>query len=137
MNKKIVTGFIFALIAINTSAQVNKPAAATNDDRNVYSTGSIEVIPEFPGGTQMFYNYIARSFKSPSTTGLFGKVIVNFVIEKDGSITDIKIVKDEVGHGAGEEAIRVLKECAKWKPGEQFGQKVRVLYSLPITVNTK
>jgi protein TonB len=137
MNKKLVIGFIFALIAANTSAQVNKPAAAIKEDRNVYNTGSIEVVPEFPGGTQLFYNYVGQSFKSPSTTGLFGKVIVNFVIEKDGSITDIKVVKDEVGHGAAAEAIRVLKECPKWKPGEQFGQKVRVLYSLPITVNTK
>ena len=64
---------------------------------------------------------------------LKGKVFVTFVVEKDGSLSDIKVIRD-IGLGTGEEAIRVLKECPKWLPGEQNGQKVRVLYSLPISI---
>jgi periplasmic protein TonB len=66
---------------------------------------------------------------------LKGKVYVTFVVEKDGSLTDIKVLRD-IGYGTGKEAIRVLSKCPKWMPGEQNGKKVRVLYSLPITIQT-
>ena len=63
-------------------------------------------------------------------------MIVTFVIEKDGSLTDIKVIRD-IGYGTGEEAIRVLKECKKWIPAEQNGQKVRVQYTLPISIQSR
>ena len=63
-----------------------------------------------------------------------GKVYVTFVVEKDGSLTDIKVIRD-IGFGTGKEAIRVLKSSPKWTPGEKNGKKVRVLYSIPITIN--
>lgn len=103
------------------------------DDNNIYSTAGIEVKPDFPGGMAKFYKYVGNNYRSPEEEGLSGKVYVTFVVEKDGSLTDIKVVRD-IGYGTGKEAIRVLKACPKWNPGEQNGKKVRVLYSLPITI---
>lgn len=105
-------------------------------DEQVYNLGVISVKPDFPGGLEKFYKYVARTFRVPEVEGLKGRVLVTFIVEKDGSLTDIKVIRDGVGHGADKEAIRVLEKCPKWTPGEQNGKKVRVLYSLPITIRT-
>lgn len=99
----------------------------------LFNTASVEKKPDFSGGLKAFYNYIGQNFKIPDVKGLSGKVVVSFVIEKDGSVTDIKVVRD-IGYGTKEEAIRVLKNSPNWIPGEQDGKKVRVLYTLPITI---
>ena len=73
----------------------------------------------------------------PENEVLNGKVFVTFVVEKDGSISDIKVIRD-MGYGTGKEAIRVIKSCpVKWNPGEQNGKKVRMLFSLPIKLVTE
>lgn len=102
------------------------------DDNNIYNTAGIEVKPDFPGGIGKFYSYVANNFRFEEE-GVSGRVIVTFVVEKDGSLTDIKVVRD-IGFGSGAEAIRVLKKSPRWIPGEQNGKKVRVLYSLPIAI---
>lgn len=99
------------------------------------SLGGVEVKPMFPGGMEEFYSYIGKNYNAPNKRGLTGKVFVRFVIEKDGTVTDIKIIRD-LGFGTGEEAIRVLSECPKWIPGMQQGKPVRVLYTLPIKIAT-
>ncbi len=123
---------IFFLLTILLSS---KNTIAQSDDP-LYSTAGIEVKPTFPGGISEFYKFIGKNFQTPKVEGLQGKVYVTFIIEKDGSVTDIKILRD-IGYGTGEEAVRVLKECPKWNPGIQKGKPVRVLYSLPITINTQ
>lgn len=120
---------IFFLLTILLSS---KNTIAQSDDV-VYSTAGIEVKPSFPGGMNEFYKFIGKNFRTPKIEGLQGKVYVTFVIEKDGSLIDIKVLRD-IGYGTGEEAIRVLKECPKWSPGIQNGKPVRVLYSLPIAI---
>jgi len=104
-------------------------------DNQIYSTAGIEVKPDFPGGINKFYKFVGDNYQTPEEEGLKGKVYVTFVVEKDGSLTDIKVIRD-IGYGTGKEAIRVLKKCPKWTPGEQNGKKVRVLYSLPITIQS-
>jgi protein TonB len=110
-------------------------AAVVEEDNQVYNTAGIEVKPDFPGGIDKFYKFVGNNYKTPEEEGLKGKVYVTFVVEKDGSLTDIKVLRD-IGYGTGAEAIRVLKKCPKWTPGEQNGKKVRVLYSLPITIQS-
>jgi protein TonB len=112
----------------------NGPADVV-EDNNIYNTAGIEVKPDFPGGMAKFYKYVGNNYRTPEEEGLAGKVYVTFVVEKDGSLTDIKVIRD-IGFGTGKEAIRVLKSCPKWNPGEQNGKKVRVLYSLPITIQS-
>ncbi|NNT70594.1 hypothetical protein HKT18_00050 [Flavobacterium sp. IMCC34852] len=131
---KTIKVLFFMLFSMLGFAQNVEPAASPNtDDNSIYNTSGIEVKPEFPGGLNEFYKYIGKNYKTPNVKGLKGKVFVTFVIEKDGSLSDIKVIRD-IGLGTGEEAIRVLKECPKWIPGEQNGQKVRVMYALPISI---
>jgi protein TonB len=106
------------------------------EDNNVYNTAGIEVKPEFPGGMDKFYAYVGKNYRLPDEGGLKGKVYVTFVVEKDGSLTDIKVLRD-IGYGTGKEAIRLLSKCPKWNPGVQNGKPVRVLYSLPISIVTQ
>ena len=109
------------------------PSAVVEEDTQIYSTAGIEVKPDFPGGIEKFYAFVGKNFQPPEEEGVKGKVYVTFVVEKDGSLTDIKVIRD-IGYGTGKEAIRVLSKCPRWKPGEQNGKPVRVLYSLPITI---
>lgn len=113
----------------------NGPAAVVEEDNTVYNTAGIEVKPDFPGGMEKFYAFVGKNYQTPEEEGLKGKVYVTFVVEKDGSLTDIKVIRD-IGYGTGKEAIRVLNKCPRWTPGEQNGKKVRVLYSLPITIQS-
>ena len=113
----------------------NGPAAVVEEDNTVYTTAGIEVKPDFPGGMEKFYSFVGKNYQTPEEEGLKGKVYVTFVVEKDGSLTDIKVLRD-IGFGTGKEAIRVLNKCPRWTPGEQNGKKVRVLYSLPITIQS-
>ena len=103
------------------------------EDNTIYN--AVEVKPDFPGGINKFYEFVSKNYKTPEEDGLKGKVIVTFVVEKDGTLTDIKVVRD-LGFGTGKEAIRVLKKSPKWKPGIQNGRAVRVLYSLPISIQS-
>ncbi|WP_295336793.1 energy transducer TonB [Flavobacterium sp.] len=99
----------------------------------IYNTSGVDIKPEFEGGMEKFYKFIGQNFKVPDEEDLRGKIFVSFVVEKDGSLGDIKVIRD-IGYGTGNEAIRVLKICPKWKPGELNGKKVRVLYSMPINI---
>jgi hypothetical protein len=107
----------------------------SNNDNIIFNSSEIEVKPDFPGGIEKFYRYIGKNFQVPDEKGLNGKVFVSFVIEKDGSLTDIKVIRD-IGFGTGQEAVRVLESCPRWIPAEQNGKKVRVLYSLPINIQS-
>lgn len=101
------------------------------EDNTVYN--AVEVRPEFPGGPAKFMEYIRKNFRVPEDLENGGKIIVQFVVEKDGSLTDIKVLRD-IGSGTKNEAMRVIKNSPKWKPGVQNGKNVRVLYSQPITI---
>ncbi|RZJ99628.1 MAG: energy transducer TonB [Flavobacterium sp.] len=101
------------------------------DSNQIYT--AVEVKPDFPGGLQKFYDFVGKNYKVPEDEDIKGKVFVQFVVERDGTLTDIKVIRD-LGFGTGKEAIRVLKKSPKWKPGIQNGRPVRVLYSLPISI---
>jgi protein TonB len=118
-----------------TVEPVGNGPSVVEEDNTIYNTAGIEVKPDFPGGLEKFYKFIGKNFQVPEEEGLKGKVFVTFVVEKDGSLTDIKVIRD-IGYGTGKEAVRVLKSCPRWNPGEQNGKKVRVLYSLPISIQS-
>jgi protein TonB len=100
-----------------------------------YFTAVLDKQPSFPGGINKFYTYVAQNFKAPETIiSKTMKVYVSFVIEKDGTMTDIQIVRNP-GYGLDQEAIRVLKSLKiKWSPGILNGKPVRTFYNLPIVV---
>lgn len=102
------------------------------DKNKVYNLAEIEVKPEFIGGLTKFNEYIAKNFELPKDKDFKGgRIIASFVVDTDGSLSDIKILKD-AGFGTGEEAIRVLKNCKNWLSGENNGEKVRCNYMIPI-----
>lgn len=110
-------------------------AVIESDENAIYNTAGIEVKPEFPGGWTKGEEFIKKNFMTPEIDGekIKGKVYVTFVVEKDGSLSGIKILRD-IGFDTGKEAIRVLKKMPKWTSGEQNGRKVRCSYSIPIQV---
>ncbi len=94
----------------------------------------VENDPEFPGGMEALYAFISNNVKYPKQAlenGIQGKVYVTFVVEVDGSISNIKVLRD-IGGGCGAEAVRVVKLMPKWKPGTQRGKAVRVQFNLPV-----
>ncbi|MFZ9450875.1 MAG: energy transducer TonB [Bacteroidia bacterium] len=97
----------------------------------------VEEMPEPPGGIQAFYQYVAKSIQYPSMAreaGLQGKVFLKFVVEIDGSIGDVQVLKGVPGcSDCDKEAIRVIKQYPnKWKPGRNNGRAARVYYNLPV-----
>lgn len=111
------------------------PKAVDYGDKLVNST-ELDKMPEFPGGIGKFYNYVGNNFEKPEIEAITTfRVFVSFVIEKDGSMTDFKVIKDP-GFGLGKEAIRVLKSLkTKWSPGMMDSKAVRTAYTLPIVVD--
>ncbi len=95
----------------------------------------VEEQPSPVGGMQAFYDFVSHNLNYPSRAtraGIEGRVFVQFVVEKDGSLTDIKVVKG-IGGGCDEEAVRVISTAPKWKPGKQRGRPVRVRMIMPIS----
>jgi len=108
---------------------------AVDYGNTVVNATVLDKMPEFPGGINKFYSYVGNNFEKPDieATETF-RVYVSFVIEKDGSMTDIKVIRDP-GFGLGKEAIRVLKSLkTKWSPGMIASKPVRTAYNLPIAV---
>ena len=94
----------------------------------------VEENPEFPGGPAKLLEYVQKNHKYPMMareSDIQGKVFVGFVVEKDGSISNVKVLRG-IGGGCDEEAVRVVQSLPKFKPGKQRGNTVRVAYTLPI-----
>ena len=95
----------------------------------------VEEMPEFPGGMAECLKFLGKNIKYPTISqenGVQGKVIVQFVVNKDGSIVD-PVVMRSVDPYLDKEALRVIKTMPKWKPGKQRGKAVRVKYTVPVT----
>ncbi len=121
----LIAVLLFTLCISTTYAQDNK----------VYDHVSIKTPPSYPGGIQKFYDFFGSTLKYPNPAvenNIQGTLYVGFVIEKDGSLTDIKLNGRKLGYGTDEEAIRVVKLSRKWNPGMVDGKAVRVQYNIPV-----
>ena len=95
----------------------------------------VESMPEFPGGQQALFKYLSENVKYPviaQENGIQGRVICQFVVNKDGSIVDVEVVRSGGDPSLDKEAVRVIKTMPKWKPGKQRGKPVRVKYTVPV-----
>jgi protein TonB len=109
-----------------------KAVEVTKED--VQEFVAIEQQPEYPGGLEALRTFLGNTLRYPraaSSAGVAGKVYVSFVINTDGSLTDLQVLKG-IGFGCDEEAIRVMQKMPRWKPGKQSGRPVRVKYNMPI-----
>lgn len=110
-------------------------AAPKVEDEQPVSIAMVEQKPEFPGGEAAMYKWLSDNIVYPSAAseeGISGRVVVEFVVGKDGSITNVRVVRPR--HPAlDKEALRVVKAMPKWMPGRNNGQPVKVTYTLPVT----
>ncbi|WP_316781144.1 energy transducer TonB [Pedobacter antarcticus] len=110
-------------------------AVTTTGDNTIYDAAAIDKYPEFDGGAEGWTKFIRRNLRYPAAAqeqDIQGKVFISFVVETDGSVTDVKILKG-IGGGCDEEAMRVIRKSPKWTPGRQYNQSVRVRYTMPLS----
>ena len=113
-------------------------ATATESSENMIYV-VVEQDPEFPGGMDALYQWIGSNYKWPeeaSSCDAYGKIFVTFIIEKDGSVSNARLLRD-IGCGHGDAVLEMMQRMPKWKPGKQNGKKVRVQYNLPIVINVQ
>ena len=130
---------LLLVCAVFVTAQNTVESPAVDVDEQVFTV--VEQSPEFPGGMEAMYQYLSSNIQYPDeakTKKITGRVLVSFVVEKNGSISDVTVVKcpNEL---LCKEAVRVIESMPKWKAGRQAGKKVRAKYMLPInfTLNDK
>ena len=122
---------------INVDPPVDKPAGGGDGptiDNTVHPDFGLDVMPEPVGGVNAWAKFLSKNLRFPPEAqeeNISGKVLLSFIIEKDGHLSNITVDRP-AGHGFDEEALRVLKLAKAWKPGMQNGQPVRVKYSIPI-----
>ncbi len=119
----------------STATIPDNPAKASMkpDKDGVYQI--VDEMPQYPGGEAAMMDYVAQNVVYPKEAqekGISGRVFVGFIVEKDGSVSEVKVLRG-IGGGCDEESIRVVKAMPKWKPGKQEGKPVRVSYLMPIT----
>jgi len=116
-------------------AAVGSGIASPLEDTHIYDASGIDSYPEFEGGMAAWAKFIQKNLRYPYAAQeqeVQGKVFLSFVVEIDGSITDVTLIKG-IGAGCDEEAMRVIKKSPKWKPGQQQNRKVRVRYTMPLS----
>ncbi|MBP5715436.1 MAG: TonB family protein [Prevotella sp.] len=114
------------------SGDIKESEPPKTEDTNVYD--QVEQMPQFPGGQAALIQYLARNIKYPvaaEENGIQGKVVVTFIVERDGTISNVKIAKS-VDPSLDREALRVVKSMPRWQPGKQKGANVRVKYTAPV-----
>lgn len=126
VNLKVALMMLVLLFSFTTST------AQTKKNDMLFSV--VEVMPQYPGGQIAMLKYIMENIKYPEQAmkkGIQGRVAVSFIVEKDGSISDVKPVLS-VHPLLNKEAVRVVKSMPKWTPGKQNGKPVRVRFNLPV-----
>ena len=140
MNSKVAIGAL-NVVGNDESGEVLKakeviatePVKPKEEENKVFDV--VEQMPSYPGGMSALMQYLSSNIKYPAIAeenGIQGRVICTFVVERDGSITDVRIAKS-VDPSLDKEAMRVVSKMPKWIPGKQNGSAVRVKYTLPVT----
>lgn len=140
MSSKVAVGFANVIgndetaeVLRHKEVLVTEPVKPREEENKIFEV--VEQMPTFPGGMSALMQYLSRNIKYPAVAeeiGIQGRVICSFVVERDGSVSDIRIAKS-VDPSLDKEAIRVVSAMPKWIPGRQNGQSVRVKYTLPVT----
>lgn len=148
-----ITDTATAIVDTTTSHQVDTHGTDTSSVKgNIKGNGNLaridsfkedntivqfaEVMPEFPGGMNALSDYLSKHINCGSIfreRGESGNVIISLVVGKDGSVTDVKVLRDQVGLGCAEQAMDVIRNMPKWKPGKQGDRPVNVQFMLPVT----
>ena len=120
--------------AVDTSQSSSRGDGYAGEAADTVTFSVVENNPEFPGGEDALYKYLAENIRYPEQAkkeNVQGRVFVRFVVDKDGSVVNSEVLRG-IGNGCDEEALRVVNAMPKWTPGKQRGKAVRVWYNLPI-----
>lgn len=128
--------FLLTLILLVSTLTYAQDASRSNTETEIiYGLDEVDQKPGFNGGDiSKFYSYLGDRIIIPDVNGLKGKIFVEVVVEKDGSLSNFKLLED-IGHGMGKQVIKILKQCPKWKPSTKDGLAVRTKMILPITIH--
>lgn len=121
-------------LALTGIAMCFNLAKAQNNQNKVYDFVSVEKQPAFPGGISKFYDYLAKEMKYPDAAKknkTQGKIFASFIVEKDGTLTDVQVIRGLTTE-TDAEALRVLRKSPKWQPAQQKGIPVRVKYNIAV-----
>jgi len=133
--KKLLFMSLMAVCCLTTVSAQKTVVAQKN--QKVFDV--VEQMPQFPGGQMAMFEYLMQNLKYPADAEkqkVEGRVIANFVVETDGTITDVTVWKP-VFPSLDAEAIRVLQRMPRWTPGKQNGKLVRVRYTVPVNFKLK
>ncbi len=111
------------------------PEESLPNDNEIFDDMDVSQMPEFPGGEEELIRYLAQNIQYPKQAldgNTEGRVLIGFVVNKEGDIDDVKVLRS-IGDGCDEEAVRVIHKMPKWKPGKNNGKLVNVFYNLPVT----
>jgi protein TonB len=131
-DKKINENQVAIVEQTNEPIKIVEVKAPVVEVEEIYDV--VEESAEFPGGMQKMYEFIGKNLVYPAMareSNVQGKVFVNFVVSKDGSISDVKVLRG-IGSGCDEEAMRVVKMMPKWQPAKNMGKPVKARFTLPI-----
>ena len=123
--KRILLPILLGFFCLLTQAQT--------EETKVFDV--VEQMPSFPGGAAGLMKFLSTNVKYPVVAmenGIQGRVITTFVVERDGSVSDVEVV-ESVDPSLDKEAIRVITSMPRWRPGKQGGKAVRVKYTIPVT----
>ena len=121
-------------LALMGIAMCLNQAKAQDNSNKVYDFVSVEKQPAFPGGISRFYDYLAKEIKYPAAAKknkTQGKVFASFIVEKDGTLTDVQVIRGLTTE-TDAEALRVLRKSPKWQPAQQKRIPVRVKYNIAV-----
>ena len=134
MKKLVLLSMMAVLCLMTANAQ---KTVVSQSNQNVFD--QVEEMPEFPGGMPALIEFLQTNIKYPKDAikqDVGGRVMVMFVVETDGSISNVRVAR-KVFPSLDEEAVRVVKAMPKWKPGKEKGRPVRVNFTLPVVFSTK
>ena len=135
--KRLILMSLMAICCLTTV--LAQKTVVSQKDQKEEPFNVVEDMPAFPGGMDAMIQFLSSNIQYPADAQkqkVDGRVLVNFVVEKDGSITEVKVIKPAFP-SLDAEAIRVVKAMPKWKPGYQNGQAVRVQFAMPINFSLK
>ena len=116
-----------------TNVQNECCSAEKDDDNKVHLV--VENLPQFPGGMPAMMEYMRTNVRYPkkcAKEGIEGRSIINFVVDKDGKVTDVKVLQTSGNKHLDKEAMRVIKKMPRWQPGTHHGKVVRVKLTIPV-----
>lgn len=132
ISNKIFITFFLGMLLLSFTEQVNKPVQTKPTEKPFLIVGEM---PRFPGGKMALNRYISEHLTYPFEAmkhNIHGKVNVEFVVEKDGSLVQVRTVGPKLGYGLEEQAVKIFSNMPKWIPGKQDGKVVPVYQMIPI-----